>query len=100
MTRPSNRRPDELRPVSFERGFTHHAEGSVLVAFGNTRVLCTASVEDRVPPFLRGSIPYSAVTQPLPLLRRKWGTRSSTEAVHSTRVSPNPIRTDPSACLV
>ena len=52
--RPSGRAPDELRTVRFERGFTRHAEGSVLVSFGETRVLCTASVENRVPPFLRG----------------------------------------------
>ena len=52
--RPSQRRPDELRPVRLTRGFTCHAEGSVLVEFGATRVLCTASVEDSVPPFLRG----------------------------------------------
>ncbi|MBX6421444.1 MAG: ribonuclease PH [Nevskia sp.] len=49
MTRPSNRAPDELRPVSFQRRYTKHAEGSVLVAFGDTRVLCTASVEERLP---------------------------------------------------
>ncbi len=52
--RPSQRQPDQLRPVSIERHYTRHAEGSVLVAFGDTRVLCTASVEERVPPFLRG----------------------------------------------
>jgi ribonuclease PH len=49
MTRPSGRAPDQLRPVRFERGYTRHAEGSVLVAFGDTRVLCTASAEERVP---------------------------------------------------
>ena len=52
--RPSGRAPDALRPVSLTRGYTRHAEGSVLVAFGETRVLCTASLEERVPPFLRG----------------------------------------------
>lgn len=52
--RPSQRRPDELRPLRFTRGFTRHAEGSVLVECGDTRVLCTASVEARVPPFLKG----------------------------------------------
>jgi ribonuclease PH len=52
--RPSGRAPDELRAVSFERGYTRHAAGSVLVSFGDTRVLCTASVETGVPPFLRG----------------------------------------------
>ena len=52
--RPSGRAPDEMRAVSFERGWSRHAEGSCLVAFGNTRVLCTASLEERVPPWLRG----------------------------------------------
>lgn len=54
ISRPSGRSPDQLRPVSFERGFTRHAAGSVLVSFGDTRVLCTASVESGVPSFLRG----------------------------------------------
>ncbi len=51
--RPSGRASDELRPISITRHFTCHAEGSVLIAFGNTKVLCTASVEDRVPRFLK-----------------------------------------------
>ena len=53
ITRPSGRAPDQLRAVRIERAYTRHAEGSVLVAFGDTRVLCTASVENRVPGFLR-----------------------------------------------
>lgn len=52
--RHNQRRPDQLRPVSITRHYTCHAEGSVLVAFGNTRVLCTASVEETLPAFLRG----------------------------------------------
>ena len=52
--RPSGRKPDELRAVSFERGFTRHAEGSCLVRFGDTHVLCTASLEESVPPWLKG----------------------------------------------
>ena len=52
--RPSGRSPDQLRDVSIQRHYTRHAEGSVLIAFGDTRVLCTASVEEKVPPFLRG----------------------------------------------
>ncbi|UXI67899.1 ribonuclease PH [Tahibacter amnicola] len=52
--RPSGRAPDQLRPVLLERHYTRHAEGSVLVAFGDTRVLCNATVEEKVPPFLRG----------------------------------------------
>lgn len=55
VQRPSGREPDQLRAVEIVRGFTKHAAGSVLVGFGDTRVLCTASVEDRVPPFRRGS---------------------------------------------
>ena len=53
-TRPSGRAFDQLRDVRIERQFTKHAEGSVLISFGDTRVLCTASVESRVPGFLRG----------------------------------------------
>ena len=54
LQRPSGRAPDQLRPISIQRGFTRHAEGSVLIGFGDTRVLCTASVEEKVPGFLRG----------------------------------------------
>lgn len=54
VSRPSGRDADELRKVRFSRGFTSHAAGSVLVEFGETRVICTASVEDSVPGFLRG----------------------------------------------
>ena len=53
--RPSGREPDQLRDISFTPDFTRHAEGSVLAEFGDTRVLCAASVEDRVPGFLNGS---------------------------------------------
>ena len=52
--RPSKRQPDELRRVSFERGVSMHAEGSCLIKFGNTHVLCTASLEERIPPWLKG----------------------------------------------
>ena len=54
-TRPSGRAPDELREVRFTRGYTVHAPGSVLVEFGDTRVLCTACIEPRTPPWLKGS---------------------------------------------
>ncbi|MDF4003811.1 ribonuclease PH [Luteibacter sp. PPL201] len=54
FSRPSGRAADQLRTVTIERHYTRHAEGSVLVSFGDTRVLCTASVEERVPPWLRG----------------------------------------------
>lgn len=53
--RPSGRAPDQMRPVCFTTDFTRHAEGSVLAEFGDTRVLCTATVENRVPPWLRGA---------------------------------------------
>jgi len=54
IMRPSGRAPDALRVVTIERGYTKHAEGSVLIGMGDTRVLCTASVEERIPPWLRG----------------------------------------------
>jgi len=54
FSRPSGRPPEQLREASIQRNYTRHAEGSVLIAFGDTRVLCTASVEEKVPPFLRG----------------------------------------------
>lgn len=55
MVRPDGRRPDQLRPVRIERHYLMHAEGSVLIEVGSTRVICAATVEDKVPPFLRGT---------------------------------------------
>lgn len=55
MERPSGRRPNEMRPLTFERGYISSAEGSVLTVFGGTRVLCTATIEPGVPPFLRNT---------------------------------------------
>jgi len=55
ILRPDGRAPDELRPIRITRNWTRHAEGSCLIEFGDTRVLCTASVENRVPPWLKGS---------------------------------------------
>jgi ribonuclease PH len=78
-TRPSGRANDEMRAVTFERNFTRHAEGSVLVSFGGTRVLCTASVEDGVPGFLRGS-GQGWVTAEYGMLPRATHTRSGREA--------------------
>lgn len=77
--RPSGRRPDELRPVRLTRHFTKHAEGSVLVEFGDTRVLCNASVEERVPPWLRGSR-QGWVTAEYGMLPRATGSRNDREA--------------------
>jgi ribonuclease PH len=77
--RPSNRAADELRPVSFTRQFTRHAEGSVLVKFGDTHVLCTASIEETVPSFLRGK-GQGWVTAEYGMLPRSTHTRSPREA--------------------
>jgi ribonuclease PH len=77
--RPSGRRPDQLRPVRIQRGFTRHAEGSVLVEFGETRVLCTASVEERVPPFLKDT-GRGWVTAEYGMLPRSTNTRTDREA--------------------
>jgi ribonuclease PH len=77
--RPSGRRPDELRNLAITRGYTIHAEGSVLVAFGNTRVLCTASVEESVPGFLKGR-GQGWVTAEYGMLPRSTHTRTAREA--------------------
>jgi ribonuclease PH len=77
--RPSGRKPDELRPVRIERRYTKHAEGSVLVQFGDTRVLCTASVEERVPPFLKET-GRGWVTAEYGMLPRSTNTRTDREA--------------------
>ena len=77
--RPSQRQPDQLRPVRITRGFTRHAEGSVLVEFGDTRVLCTASVEETVPGFLRGK-GQGWLTAEYGMLPRATHTRSAREA--------------------
>lgn len=85
MTTSDNRRPDgrsndQLRPIIFERGFTRYAEGSVLVCCGETKVLCNASVEDKVPPFLRGT-GQGWVTAEYSMLPRATHSRSAREAV-------------------
>ena len=77
--RASQRNANELRSIRLSRGFTCHAEGSVLVEFGATRVLCTASVEDKVPPFLRGK-GEGWVTAEYGMLPRATHTRSAREA--------------------
>src|SRR5215472_14023606 len=79
MSRPSGRSPDELRPVTFTHRFTKHAEGSVLVQFGDTHVLCTASIEETVPSFLRGK-GQGWVTAEYGMLPRSTHTRSPREA--------------------
>lgn len=77
--RSSGRRPDQLRPISFEMGFTKHAEGSCLVKFGDTHVLCTGSLEERVPPFLRNK-GTGWITAEYGMLPRSTHTRIDREA--------------------
>jgi ribonuclease PH len=77
--RPSQRRPDELRAVRITRGYTRHAEGSVLVEFGDTKVICTASVLERQPPHLKGTT-RGWVTAEYGMLPRSTGTRMDREA--------------------
>jgi ribonuclease PH len=77
--RPSKREANQMREVTLERGFSRHAEGSCLIKFGNTHVLCTASIEDRVPPWLRGS-GKGWVTAEYGMLPRSTGSRMRREA--------------------
>ncbi|KPM13661.1 ribonuclease PH [Citromicrobium bathyomarinum] len=77
--RPSGRAPDQMRAISIETGFTKHAEGSCLISFGDTRVLCTASVENSVPPWMRGK-GAGWVTGEYSMLPRATHTRGSREA--------------------
>ena len=77
--RPSGRSPDQMRELTFEPGFTKHAEGACLVSFGETRVLVTASVEDKLPPFLRGK-GQGWVTAEYGMLPRATHTRGNREA--------------------
>lgn len=77
--RPSGRSPDELRKTVITRNYTRHAEGSVLICCGDTQVLCTASVEERVPPFLRGRN-QGWVTAEYGMLPRSTGSRMHREA--------------------
>jgi ribonuclease PH len=79
FTRSGGRAADQLRPIRITRGYTMHAEGSVLIEFGNTKVLCTASVEDKVPPHKRGS-GEGWVTAEYGMLPRSTHTRSDREA--------------------
>ena len=79
--RPSNRNPDQMRPIKFTRHYTMHAEGSVLVEFGHTRVLCNASVDERVPGFLRGK-GQGWVTAEYGMLPRSTTQRMGREAAH------------------
>jgi len=77
--RPSSRAPDELRPITITRNYTKHAEGSVLIEFGDTKVLCNATVEEKVPGFLRGQ-GQGWVTAEYGMLPRSTGSRMGREA--------------------
>jgi ribonuclease PH len=77
--RPSGRSPDQLRPIRFTRNYTKHAEGSVLVEFGDTRVLCTATVEEHIPRWLKGK-GQGWVTAEYGMLPRSTGSRMGREA--------------------
>ena len=79
MTRPSKRLPDQLRDVRIQRGYTRHAEGSVLIEFGDTRVICTASVDEKVPAFLRDQ-GRGWITAEYGMLPRSTNTRTDREA--------------------
>src|SRR6185437_11961364 len=78
MPRPDGRAPDQLRPITVTRDYLLHPEGSVLVEFGATKVICTASVEDKVPPFLKGQ-GQGWVTAEYAMLPRSTNTRMARE---------------------
>ena len=83
MSRPSGRASDAMRPVTLEPGVAKYAEGSCLAKFGDTHVLCTASVEERVPPFLRNT-GKGWVTAEYGMLPRSTATRTDREAARGT----------------
>jgi ribonuclease PH len=85
VSRPSGRRPDQLRPVSIQRRFTRHAEGSVLVAFGDTQVLCTASVEERGPAWKKNQGWVTAEYGMLPRATHTRGRREAAQGKQSGR---------------
>src|SRR3546814_3026374 len=90
--RPSGRAPDQMRPVTIEPHFTRHAEGSVLIGFGDTRVLVTASVEERLPPWLRGK-GEGWVTAEYGMLPRATHTRGNREAARGKQSGRDRKRT-------
>ena len=101
MTRPSGRRPEQLRQVKITRDYTCHAEGSVLIEFGNTKVICTASVENGVPRFLRGT-GQGWVTAEYGMLPRSTNSRMGREAARGNLAAlrkSNDLSADPCALL-
>ena len=98
--RPSKRQPGDLRPVSFQRAFSLHAEGSCLIKFGNTHVLCTASLEERVPPWLKGQ-GRGWITAEYGMLPRATSDRTRREALNRASIGAqpgNPAPDRPRAC--
>jgi ribonuclease PH len=109
--RPDGRKPGELRPVTIQRNYLKYAEGSVLIEMGDTKLVCSASIEDRVPPFLKGTgkgwvtaeysmLPRSTenrIPRDSTRGRINGSTLSSILAEHTNLVSPISIRTEPSA---
>ena len=87
--RPSGRTPDELRPITITRHYTKHAEGSVLIEFGDTKVLCNATVEEKVPGFLRGQ-GQGWVTAEYGMLPRSTGSRMGREAARGKQGGRTP----------
>src|SRR5439155_880334 len=91
MARPDGRAPDQLRPIVVTRDYLLHPEGSVLVEFGATKVICTASVEDKVPPFLKGQ-GLGWVTAEYAMLPRSTNTRTPREHRRADAVRPRGSR--------
>ena len=87
--RPSGRKPDQLRAVSFERNYIKHAEGSCLVRFGDTHVLCTASLEERVPPWMKG-LGKGWVTAEYGMLPRSTGRPDAARGLGRKAIGPHP----------
>lgn len=82
--RPSRRNPDEKRQVTLTRAYTKHAEGSVLIEFGDTKVICTASIEEQIPPFLKGT-GSGWITAEYGMLPRSTGSRNKREAARGSQ---------------
>ena len=91
LIRPDGRKPDQIRPLTVTRPYQMHAEGSVLVEAGNTRLVCSVSVEERVPPWLRGT-GQGWITAEYGMLPRSTQNRLNRETVIKTRAGPTRSR--------
>ena len=94
--RSDGRAPDQLRPVTITRGYTKHAEGSALIEVGDTQVICTVSVEERVPPFLKGK-GEGWITAEYGMLPRATSTRSQREVERGAAPPAAPTRSSASS---